>query len=93
MTFYFVNIKNPFALKIKLEKEFIDEKELYICIKRKTFEFLELYDLTKNKALNISSSYIIPYIKNFPSEQNINFVIPKLEENFYINIIINIMAL
>lgn len=33
MSCYFVNIKNPFALKIKLEKEFIDEKELYIYIK------------------------------------------------------------
>lgn len=57
------------------------------------FTLKVLYDLTTNKTLNISSSYIIPYINNFPSEHNINFIIPKLEEIIYINIIINIMAL
>ena len=89
MSCYFVNIKSPFSLKMQVGKEFIDEKELYIYIKGKASGIIELYDLTKNKTLNISSSYIIPYIDNFPSEQSINFILPKLEENIYINIIIN----
>jgi len=89
MNCYFINIKNPFALKIEIEKEIIDEKELYIYIKGKISGTLELYDLTKNKALNISSSYFIPYIDNFDSKHNINFILPKIEEDIYINIIIN----
>ena len=89
ITCYFVNIKNPFTLKIELEKEIINEKELYIYIKGKVYGTLELYDITKNKTLNISSSYYIPYIYNFSSEHTINFIMPKLDENIYMNIIIN----
>ena len=86
---YFINMKNPFTLKIELEKEIIEEKELYIYIKGKVSGSLELYDLTKNKTLNISSSFIMPYINNFTNEKNINFILPKIDENCYINIILN----
>ena len=89
MNCYFINFKNSFSLKIELAKEIIDEKELFIYIKGKISGYLELYDLTKNRTLNTSSSYIIPYINDFPSEKNINFILPKIEEDIYINIIIN----
>ena len=49
---------------------------------------LELYDLTKNKILNISS-YYLPYIGNFSSEKSIELILPTIEENIYVNIIIN----
>ena len=86
---YFINIKNPFSLRVDLGKEIVDTKELYIYIKGKVSGTLELYDLKKNKTLNISSSYYIPYIDNLPSEYNINFILPKMEDNIYIKIIIN----
>ena len=40
-------------------------KKKYIYIKGKTSGMLEIYDLTKEKILNINSSYFIPYINNF----------------------------
>jgi len=86
---YFVNFKNPFAIKINLTKEIIDEKELYIYIKGKVAGNLELYDLTKNKTLDLSTSYYIPYIDNLPLGQSINFILPKLVENIHISIIVN----
>ena len=51
---------------LHLREEIKDEKELYFYMKGKILGTLELYDLTKNKTLNISSSYCIPYINNFP---------------------------
>ena len=89
MNCYFINVNYPFSLKIELEKEIINEKELYIYIEGKVSGTLELYDLTKNKTLNILSSYYIPYIYNYSSENNLNFRLPKIGENIYINIIIN----
>ena len=86
---YFINIRNPFFLNINLEKEIIDEKELYIYIKGKVSGTLELYDITKNKTMNLSFSYYIPFINNNKSEIYINYLLPKIEENIYINIIIN----
>jgi hypothetical protein len=86
---YLANSKNPFAVQINLTKEIIDEKELYIYIKGKVSGIFELYDLTKNKTLNSSRSYYIPYIEDFPSGQSINFILPKLEENILMNININ----
>ena len=86
---YFINYKNPFSVKINLKKEIIDEKILYLFIKGKISGDLELYDLSKNKTLNLSTSYYIPYIDDFPTGQSINFILPKLVENIYINIIIN----
>ena len=85
---YFANTLNPFAVKIKLKKEIINEKELYINVRGKTSGTLELYDLSKDKTLNISSSYIFPYIDDFPLENSLKFLLPKIEEDFYANIII-----
>ena len=85
---YFTQTLNPFSLKITLKKEIINEKELYIYIKGKFSGTLELYDLTQNKTLNISSSYIIPYISDFLVDNSLNFVISKIEEDTYINLII-----
>ena len=50
---------------------------------------MELYDLSKNKTLNLSTSYYIPYIDGFPTRHSLNFILPKLAENIYMNIIIN----
>ena len=86
---YFINNKNPLTLKIDLKKQITSEKELYIYIKGKVSGTIELYDLTKNKTLNISSTYYIPYINNFPPEKSLNFILPKHELKTYINIIIN----
>ena len=85
---YFANTLNPFSLQIILKKEIINEKELYIYVKGKISGFLELYDLSKNKTLNISSSLIIPFISDFPFGNSLNFILPKIEEDNYINIII-----
>ena len=89
LTCYFINNKKPFALRINLKKQIINEKELFVYIKGKVSGTLELYDLAKIKTLNKSPSYYIPYINNFPSEQSLNFSLSKLEENIYMNIIIN----
>jgi len=86
---YFINTQNPFSLKIILQKDIIDEKELYIYLNGKISGTLELYDLTKNKTLNISYSYYIPYISGFSLEKSLNFVLPKIKEEIYMNIIIN----
>ena len=87
---YFINYKNPFAIIINLKKKIIDEKELFIYIKGKVSGILELYDLTKNKTLNLSTAYYIPYINDFPSGHSINFILPKLVENIQINIKVNV---
>ena len=89
LTCYFINNKKPFSLRISLKKQIINEKELFIYIKGKFSGTLELYDLSQNKTLNKSSSYYIPYINNFPLEQSLNLILPKLEENLYMNVIIN----
>ena len=86
---YSIDLTTAIGFKIDLKKEIIDEKELYIYIKGKVSGTLELYDSTKNKTLNISNSYRIPYISNFTSEKSLNFVLPKLEENIYLNFYIN----
>ena len=86
---YFKNTQNPFAIRLNLKKEITNEKELYIYLKGKILGTLELYDFTKNKILNISSSFRIPYIYGYPLDNSLNFLIPKLEENIYANIIIN----
>ena len=79
---YFFNIKNPFYKKIELAKEITDEKELFIYIKGKVSGTLELYDLIKNKKLNTSCSYYIPYIGNSTLEKSIYFLLPKIEEKY-----------
>ena len=84
---YFVNTLNQLTLAIILNKEIINEKELYIYIKGKIHGTLELYDLTKNKTLNINSSYCIPYIIDFPSENSLKLILPKIKEDTYINLI------
>ena len=89
MNCFLINIKNPFALKIDLGEDIADVKEFYIYIKAKVSGSLELYDITKNITLNISSSYYIPYVDNFPTEKNINLFLPKIEKNIYLNVIIN----
>ena len=86
---YYINVKYPISLRIELINEIIDEKELYIYIKGEVSGTLELFDYSKNKELNLFSSYIIPYINNFPSGQSINIILPKIENNIYMNIIIN----
>ena len=85
---YFANTKNPFSLKIILKQAIVNEKELYIYVRGKTSGSLELYDLSKNKNLNISLSYIIPYLFDYPSENELNFILPIFEEDIYANIII-----
>ena len=85
---YFANTLNPFSLKINLKKLIVNEKELYICFKGKTSGSLELYDLSKNKTLNISSSYIIPYVGDFNLENSLSFILPKIENDTYANMII-----
>ena len=85
---YFANSLTQFALKMNLKKEIINEKELYIYVKGKLPGSLELYDLSKKKALNISSSYIFPYINDFPQEKTLEFILPKIKEDIYLNIII-----
>ena len=86
---YFINNKRPFSLNILLKEEIIEEKALYIYIKGKVKGNIEIYDLEQEKILNMNSSYFIPFINNFPSEKNINFILPKIQENIYINVIIN----
>ena len=86
---YFINIKNPFSLKVELEKKIINENELYIYIKGKVSGTLELFNLSNIKILNISNSYYFPYINNFPQNKSINYMLPKTEENIYLYIIIN----
>ena len=86
---YFIDTSYALGFTINLKEENVDEKELYFYIKGKSPGTLELYDLTKNKTLNISSSIRIPYISDFPSEKSLNFVLPKLKENIYLNFLIN----
>ena len=86
---YYIDNNLPVATLILLKKEIIDEKELYIYIKGKTSGIFEIYDLTKEKILNINSSYFIPYINNFIQSKCFNFRLPKISEDIYINILIN----
>ena len=86
---YFIKTLDPFALKLILKNEIINEKELYFYFKGKISGSLELYDFTKNKTLNISSSsYIIPYIHDFNLGNSLNLILPKIKEDSYINFII-----
>ena len=85
---YFIKNVDPFALKLILKNDIMNEKELYLYFKGKISGSLELYDLTKNKTLNISSYYIIPYIQDFNLGNSLSFIIPKNIEDSYINIII-----
>ena len=85
---YFADTLDPFTIAINLKKEILDEKELYIYVRGKASGSLELYDLSKNKTLDILSSYIIPDIIDFPLEYSLNFILPKIEEDTYVNIII-----
>ena len=64
------------------------KKNYIFYFKGKISGSLELYDLTKNKTLNISSFYIIPYIHYFNLGISLNFIVPKNKEDSYINIII-----
>ena len=80
-----INIIKPVSLKILLKKEIINEKELYIYIKGKISGYLELYDISKEYVLNITSSYFIPLIDSLPPESSLNFRLPKIKENIYIN--------
>ena len=82
-----INTKKSIVVKILLKKEITNEKELYIYIKGKVSGNFEMCDLTKEKILDISSSYYIPLIEDFPSEKSLSFKLPKNEEDIYINIL------
>ena len=84
------NIKtaNIFMMKINIEN-ISNENMLYFIIKGKISGIFELIDLSKSKILNTNFSYYYPKIEDIESSKFMTFSIPKIEENTFINIMIN----
>ena len=84
---YNIREKRVFSLLLDIKKN-NDENILYIFMKGKINVIIELLDLSKQKSLNINTSYYFPKISDLTASKEIIFSLPDIKENIYVNLMI-----